>query len=862
MRYLLTLLLLLASFHAKSQLVEDFSDGDFTNNPSWQGQSGKFQVVSEALQLNNAPISDEAYLTTEALTKDSTFWSFRVQLDFAPSANNRVRVYLVTNSLNLNGPLDGYFVQIGETGSQDGVDLYRQDGSNITRIIDGMPATAANNPDFLVEVIRNKQGEWSLWIDSAASGNLQWQGQAIDTTYNLGAAIGVWCKHTSSNNQAFTFDDFTVSPLFVDTLPPVLTNVTVVDSQQLELRFNENISAASALSVNNYAINRGIGQPQAAQFVFGDSSAVRLSLSSPLTSPNTYQVTVSNIADKEGNILNQASLSFVYYRPQFGDIRINECMPDPSPPRGWPEAEFIELFNRMPISISLSDWSISDGSSSAVLPDQEIPALGYVVLVDEADVSQFPSQLPIVSVDGLPALNNSGDAVILSTNSGLVMDRVDYTVDWYGDPNKEDGGWSLELLDAESDCPGRTNWRASIDPTGATPGIANSWVGQFVDTTGPALQSVVIADTNRLTLTFSEAIDTQKLSLNQITLQPGLINPSQLIWQGVSREVVDITFSVALDTGQLYQLVIEGATDCRGNAVDKPLMERVLIPLPLELQDLIVNEILFNPSSGGADYVELYNRSQKTVNLEGLILEELDANTGAVIDDIRLSESVIMEPGEYVAITSDREAVLLDYFTPNPVGVIESSGFPNFPDDEGGVRLLSREGVTIDSMSYNEDWHFRLIDDVNGVSLERIDPEASSTASQNWYSASSTVGYGTPAYQNSQFQQIEPFEGVIEIDPETVSPDGDGYQDQLVIAYAFTQPGYMGTVHIMDSKGRLVRELLRSSLLEQSGTLLWDGLLEEGRKADPGIYIVYFEVFNLQGEVKRYKHRCVVAERW
>ena len=50
----------------------------------------------------------------------------------------------------------------------------------------------------------------------------------------------------------------------------------------------------------------------------------------------------------------------------------------------------------------------------------------------------------------------------------------------------------------------------------------------------------------------------------------------------------------------------------------------------------------------------------------------------------------------------------------------------------------------LDAFSYDKDMHFELINDAEGVSLERIDQNAETNNAFNWHSAAETVGWGTP----------------------------------------------------------------------------------------------------------------------
>jgi flagellar hook assembly protein FlgD len=145
-----------------------------------------------------------------------------------------------------------------------------------------------------------------------------------------------------------------------------------------------------------------------------------------------------------------------------------------------------------------------------------------------------------------------------------------------------------------------------------------------------------------------------------------------------------------------------------------------------------------------------------------------------------------------------------------------------------------------------------------GVALERISPNAASQDSTNWHSAASTVGYGTPTYQNSQFIESNA-SNEIDIAPQVFSPDGDGFQDVLSIAYQFAEAGYQCNVKIFDAGGNEVRDLVNNQLLSQSGQFIWDGTKDNDEKAGIGMYIIYVQVFDLKGNQKNFKRVCAVA---
>ena len=124
-----------------SQIQDDFSDSTFTTNPTWSGDDSKFEVnAAKQLHLNAPPVTDTAYLSTANTEINNIEWDFFFILDFAPSNSNYLKVYLVSDQQNLKQPLNGYFLKVGENGSNDSIELYLQQGSTETLITHGIAA--------------------------------------------------------------------------------------------------------------------------------------------------------------------------------------------------------------------------------------------------------------------------------------------------------------------------------------------------------------------------------------------------------------------------------------------------------------------------------------------------------------------------------------------------------------------------------------------------------------------------------------------------------------------------------------------------------------------------------------------------
>ena len=258
--------------------------------------------------------------------------------------------------------------------------------------------------------------------------------------------------------------------------------------------------------------------------------------------------------------------------------------------------------------------------------------------------------------------------------------------------------------------------------------------------------------------------------------------------------------------------------------------------------------------------MEIFNRTGDVFDMQQLILAQNDTATLQLTDESSLSsESRLILPGDYLVITTDTAAVKAFYSTTNPAGFVQVSDMPSMSDTEGSIALALKTGEIIDNFAYNAAMHYPLLTNTEGVSLERINPNLPTNQVSNWHSASQTAGFATPAYQNSQFGVVENPDNEILLSPDVFSPDSDGKDDYLTIAYSFDEPGYNARVTIFDATGRQVRKLVNNELCGISGAFTWDGITDDNIKAGVGRYIVYIEIFDLKGNVKHFKKTTVLA---
>lgn len=980
-----------------AQFFEDFNKSKSLVSDQWTGDIEAFEITGNQT-LRSKTITTTSISSPNSLAY-SAFWEFGIQLDFNPSAQNQLRVYLIADKDSLKNPLNGYFVLIGESGNTDRFQLYKQKGETISLVISSLPKARPDDSKVKsrVRVTRDSLGKWDLYTAHYEE-DFMLDGSADDNEFRSSSHFGVHCRFTSGNSDKFQFDyfkidtlgkedfielpvedhsfgklkpSFTDDILFIDTFKNGLSLWSgELDKFRIEgqvLLNSGDAKSPSFLHTPNLAVRNRIWEAGfEVNGLLSTQNNIRLYLSATNDSlpgnqqgyhlqvdgaggNHTYKLYKQNnasrtllfqsmpfptkdnklrvrlkvtctiegewkiytdeydqgeftlLSDQNGNssivdLTHPTSLysgwmtrfsstrtddySLHYFLikeldanlPDTGlpteedstyiakayDVIINEIMADPKNPIGLPEMEYIELKNLSDEEINLRGWTYSSPTRSYQFNKGRIPPKSLLILYKESD-STLIEGFDIGDSLGLtswPPLVNAGTKLTLKNEEGLIIDEVEYKSSWYGDTRKSNGGWSLERIDPYLRCEDDENWKASIDPSGGTPGGENS-VNE-----DKAVQDLSVIDLNftnpkQIHISFNKKLDPASVAISSFRINNGLGTPDSV--KMIDSKSLILFYANDFLAGYHYQLSIENIVNCIG--IKTSLTKDFFLPEVIAFQDILINEILTDPLKDGVEFVEIYNNSQKAFDLNSLSIGTIRESDGAVLLKKISEESHLMPPSSYRLLSSNSEIVASHYPNSLAINFIQMLSFPQLKNSNGTIILQDGE-TQIDRFDYHENMHDKLIANKKGVSLERTSFTIPTNEAGNFKSAAATVDYATPGYKNSQYKEIEE-QRQFSLKSKTFSPDHDGFEDVLEIDYSFPEEeDMMATIDIYNVNGLLIRRLARNHRLSSSGTLYWEGLMENSQLAPTGIYILAIEVYNSKGFRKITRESCVLASKF
>ena len=538
--------------------------------------------------------------------------------------------------------------------------------------------------------------------------------------------------------------------------------------------------------------------------------------------------------------------------PAFGDIIFSEIMAKPV----GDVPEYVEFYNHSDKTFSLKNWQFYYGDKPYTLPEAEIKPNAYFVLCKPGSVSYFSDQVKAIGVSSFPTLANTGKLLRLDDNNGTLVHWFEYSEKMYGsDEKKTTGGWSLECIDLENKSNSETNWSGSL-VEGGTPGMPNSMQAINPDVEYAHIISVTKLQEDTLLIKFSKPLDLKTLSDKQsYDIRSTGYDIDFLSFNYPQGTELKLHLNKMPDKGEIIDLFFPGLLDLSGHVLDDEQFVSIGSGYEAEPLDVVINELLPNPLADSNEYVELYNRSNKAIDLSFLSIASRKNTDGTLNKAYPLASGLsLLYPKQYLLITKSMEKVTNFYSCPIDVFAVELSVMPTITNTLGCIVLINNQtNVIVDEFSYTEKMHDASILDKKGVALERIDVDGPTNSESNWTSASSFVGYGTPGYANSQKRIIA---GLESLKPavNVVTIDADNYQ----INYHFFDHGNRCRIMVFNTLGKLVKTIANNELLGTEGSISWNGKADGGQKLQSGIYFIRMEVVSSNGETARYGLKCLV----
>ena len=452
-----------------------------------------------------------------------------------------------------------------------------------------------------------------------------------------------------------------------------------------------------------------------------------------------YIKTVIEYEEDENPENNQdVKMIVVGFSPK--SLVINEIMYDPE--TGKPE--WFEVANTSGISINAKNWLFRDSQNTIhYATDQsiEIPADSFAV-ISSGGMNLYPNFNGILLQSAsFPTLNNSGDSLILLDPVGNYIDRLEYSSEW-GSAK----GVSLERKSTEQESNSFINWSLSQNESGSTPGFTNSIALKDFDL---GIDTVYLKNENvienqdavlvlRIDNNGSKTITNFDLAINvyndlskQVVISEKYLNVQKTISAGYYTR-----YEIALPTIQGGVHPVEAKIYAAKDNIIENNEFNTNIKIGYESNSIIVNEIMYSPHSGEAEWIELFNTSGNKIDLNSWLFKDFSAKLLSVCDTVNYIESE-----DYLIIASNEE--IFESFPEMTNIVLIPEKFPTLNNTSDATIIFDAIGHRIDSVYYMKNWGGN-----SGISIERRNPFVPAISRDNWGSCNDTLG-GTPGMRNS-----------------------------------------------------------------------------------------------------------------
>ncbi len=206
---------------------------------------------------------------------------------------------------------------------------------------------------------------------------------------------------------------------------------------------------------------------------------------------------------------------------------------------------------------------------------------------------------------------------------------------------------------------------------------------------------------------------------------------------GAAVATATLTLGADVGAGMSVTVAATGLRDAAGNTGASSLV--ATRPDEAQPGDVVVNEVMFAPPTGGTEWIEILNRSLRTLDLTDLRISDAVATPRALS-----SRSIALAPGAYAVAVQDSVAFAAAFPSiPAGVAVVRVAPWPSLNNDADAVVLRRTDGLRLDSVVYTAAWG------AAGRTIERRDPDGPAVRVN--FAATLDPSGGTPGARNSVY---------------------------------------------------------------------------------------------------------------
>lgn len=650
----------------------------------------------------------------------------------ATSSNNYVWWGIFEHSRPDTGLWSGYAVKLG--GTEDEVSLYKFEAGKSTLLIDGQNGrlSSSSNNQIEVKLISKPGFRWELYTRYREEMNFKLEGFIVDSSFRQFNSTGMRFHFSSSNANNLWVKNISSFPYVADTISPQITEAYFEKPNQIRIRFSEVLDTIIKPTVY---INSG--KFKLHEVNWETSSSIRL-LTHDTVATHRQRVVLSlgNFQDLYGNLTDNQWIEVVLRRPRSGDIRINEILADPTPSRGLPEFEFVELYNTTPDTLDLHHLFYEDNGTLHALGNGQFLPFEKLVITNMAGCSAYTVLAKTICL-ALPSsfLSNSGETIRIRTDDELI-DEVSYRDADYTSALGKDGGISLELINPYDSCAAlRQNWVEALMPMAGSPGTQNTRYDSRPDSLAPRLKMAFALDSQSLCLVFDELLSPIGFGIGGLYSEPS-VSFSSFEFRG---DTLFLFLSTALKPNPdfKYRIWGDGPQDCSGNKQTMDFQCTYAVPRTAKKHDVFISEMLFQAADSLGAWVKLCNRSQDAITTEKLSLQQNNRNWPIPATQLMPNQCMLMVNKELKTWKSMVDLPVFD-----GLGALLSLA--------GEVELLTENSEIIDLVAYSRSDYSNKLHELGGYSLIRNDTAALCSWPSKWVSMEPRFAIPRPNHHHTE----------------------------------------------------------------------------------------------------------------